>query len=205
MPPPWPTTGVSDCHGGSRADRLELASRCRGDQLQRVSGHGKRRRRADAGEDRLTAPGWTDTSVTSGPTYYYFVTAVDDGGESLKSSEAQATLGSGLPANLALRYVIFRGYAVVKGAKPEIVVAVTLSNSGQGMTSPIQFTQAQLGQANTTSTLPIKIGALATGHSAVAMLRFPGSLGKKGEQQTLQATLLYGGQPLLIQQTLTLP
>src|SRR5262249_21119052 len=39
----------------------------------------------------VTAPAFTDSTVTGGTTYYYQVTAVDAAGQSLKSSEVSAT------------------------------------------------------------------------------------------------------------------
>ena len=46
----------------------------------------------------LTSPTYVDTAVTAGQTYYYTMTAVDTGGESLQSNEGCKTFPAVAPA-----------------------------------------------------------------------------------------------------------
>ena len=128
----------------------------------------------------LTAPGWTDTGVASGQ-FYYQVTAVDDGGESAGSPEANAGLISG--AGLQLRVTASASRDPASG---DVAVTLTLTNVGPSITSMSQVTAARLGGRQTTTSLPAKVSAIAPGASAVIPLRFPGSAGAKGTRQLLQ-------------------
>ncbi len=67
----------------------------------------------------------------------------------------------------------------------EIAVTVTVTNSGKADAKNVKILAATLGTIKTTTSLPALVGTVAAGGTKTVTLRFPGSIGKKGDSSTL--------------------
>ena len=90
-PPPAPRTHRPDSHPGRPPGRPEL------DRREGATSYNVKRGTSTGGPYTTINPGavtvtsFTDSTALNGTTYYYVVTAVNGGGESLNSNQALAT------------------------------------------------------------------------------------------------------------------
>jgi glucose/arabinose dehydrogenase len=114
----------------------------------------------------LTVPAYSDTTVAFGPTYYYVVTAFTLGGESNRSVEALATLGSaptvaGVIVNdgstqrsmVRSLTVTFSGPVTFANNNPTAAFSLTRVSTGGGSVGLLAATPTLDGQGRTVVTL----------------------------------------------------
>jgi hypothetical protein len=75
----------------------------------------------------------------------------------------------------------------------EIVATITATNTSGAPVKNVQIGTAVLGTTSTTSALPIVLGDIGSGKSAIAVVRFPGSAGAAGTSSVLRFTGSYKG------------
>ena len=73
----------------------------------------------------------------------------------------------------------------------EIVVRITVSNTGSATAAAVQLTNIRIGTTATTTAVPVALGNIAYGQSATATIRIPGSAGSRGAAAVLAITGLY--------------
>jgi hypothetical protein len=75
----------------------------------------------------------------------------------------------------------------------EVVVTVTVANTGGSAATAVQLTSAKIGTTNTTTPLPAAIPDIPGGGSSSIVLRFPGSVGAPGSAVVLAVSGTYSG------------
>lgn len=93
---------------------------------------------------------------------------------------------------------------------PEILVAVTVANTGAVDIAGVQLTASSLRvgslpPATTATALPATLGTLASGSAQTAVLRFPGSAGAAGAPAAFSVSGAYAGGRLSSAARVTLP
>ncbi len=83
--------------------------------------------------------------------------------------------------------------------------SVTLANTGYATASNLKVTLGQLGNAVTSTALPINLGPLAPGQSLGVTLEFPPSAGTPGSTVSLHVSGTYTGGTWSKASTVTLP
>jgi fibronectin type 3 domain-containing protein len=137
----------------------------------------------------LTTPGYTDTGVVAGSTYYYKVTAVSAGGAGPFSNEASVTLAPAAPATLtgtattgginpvtlnwaasagATGYQVFRGTIQIGTTAAAITYSDTAASSGVANSYTVKAVNAGGTSAASTAASVTLAPASPTGLAAVA-------------------------------------
>jgi hypothetical protein len=70
----------------------------------------------------------------------------------------------------------------------EIVATITATNTNRSKVKNVQIDSVVLGSTSTTSALPVVLGDIGSGESAIAIVRFPGSAGAPGTSSVLRLT-----------------
>jgi hypothetical protein len=87
----------------------------------------------------------------------------------------------------------------------DIVVNVTIANSGGSTATNVQLTAARIGVTASTTALPLSFGAIAAGGSAQQTARFPGASGSPGANTTLTLGGTYTGAAFAVTARIQLP
>jgi immunoglobulin I-set domain protein len=88
--------------------------------------------------------------------------------------------GGGTPANLVVTYVLTRDPST-----QNVVVAITVANSGGTDAGSVQINAATIGGTSTTASLPIMLGTVAAGGQGATTVQFPGTVGTTGSRAVL--------------------
>ena len=125
---------------------LELDGHGGGDQLQRLPRYEQRWRRDRAVRDGNYNHEFTDSSVTAGATYYYYVVAVNSFGQSTPSAEASATaaapainFGSGFAGSQS--QLALNGSAAISGSYLQLTNGQTGEASSAYFSTPVSVAQ----------------------------------------------------------------
>jgi hypothetical protein len=102
------------------------------------------------------------------------------------------------PANLVVTKTLTR-------ASNQIIVVVTIANTGGISAANVQLTTAKIGATSTTTALPQALGTIAGGEIAQVTLTFPGSAGLSGAASTITLSGTYTGSSFSSTARVTLP
>ena len=102
------------------------------------------------------------------------------------------------PANLVVTKTLTR-------VASQIVVVVTIANTGATAASNVQLTTAKIGTTSTTTTLPQALGTIAGGAIAQVTVSFPGTVGASGAATTMTLSGTYTGSSFSSAGRITLP
>jgi Beta-propeller repeat len=102
------------------------------------------------------------------------------------------------PANLVVTKTLTR-------AASQIVVVVTIANTGGAAAANVQLTTAKIGSTLATTVLPQALGTIAGGEIAQVTLTFPGSAGLPGAASTITLSGTYTGSSFSSTARVTLP
>jgi len=97
------------------------------------------------------------------------------------------TSNGGTPANLVVTNVISRD-----SGTQEIVVRITVANTGATTASNVRLTAIRIGSAATTTVLPAVLGDIPFGQTATTTIRIPASAGAPGAASSLSITGQHG-------------
>jgi hypothetical protein len=101
------------------------------------------------------------------------------------------------PANLVVTKVLSR-------TSTNVVVQLTISNTGQTAATSVTLTSVKVG-ADTATPLPLAIGTIAAGASAQAIVSVPASVGASGAASSLTLTGTYNAGNFSSSARITLP
>ena len=87
----------------------------------------------------------------------------------------------------------------------QIVVMVTVANTGATAASNVQLSTAKIGTTSSTTALPQALGTIAGGEIAQVTLNFPGSAGPSGGASTITLSGTYTGSSFSSSGRITLP
>ncbi|MBS1828620.1 MAG: hypothetical protein JST93_25165 [Acidobacteria bacterium] len=100
-----------------------------------------------------------------------------------KTVTINVTSNGGTPANLAVTSVLSRD-----SGTQEIVVRITVANTGATTAANVRLTAVRIGSVATTAVLPALLGDIAFGQSATTTIRIPASAGLSGAATSLSIT-----------------
>ena len=102
------------------------------------------------------------------------------------------------PANLVVTKKLAR-------VTNQIIVVVTIANTGATAAANVQLTTAKIGTTASTTGLPQALGTIAGGEIAQVTLSFPGSAGASGATSTITLSGTYTGSSFSSTARVTLP
>jgi hypothetical protein len=143
-----------------------------------------------AGTFAYTPPAGTVLPVGNGQTLSVLFTPADAVNYTTASASVLINVvsGGGTPANLIVATQLSRDTNT-----DEVVVTLTVSNTGGSTASGAQLTAVQIGGTSTTTPLPISLGEIPAGGGAVTTVRLPGSVGSSGTRAVLGVTGAFTG------------
>jgi hypothetical protein len=154
-----------------------------------------------AGTFAYTPPAGTVLSAGNGQTLATVFTPTDTTDyNSASASVLINVLPAAGPATLVMTRVLARD-----GVTGEVVVTVTLANTGGSAATGVQVTSAKIGATNTTTALPAPVANVPAGGSSSVVLRFPASIGAPGAAAVLSVNGVYSAGSFGGSSRVTLP
>lgn len=104
-----------------------------------------------------------------------------------KSVTITVLAGNPVAVNLVATHLLSRD-----SSSGEIVVQITVANTGTSTATAVRLTAVRIGTTPTTATLPVMLGDIGAGQTAITVVRVPGTAGATRAPGTLTITGQYG-------------
>jgi len=142
---------------------------------------------------------FTTASEASGESFSLLATAPAD--SNFKGVSFTPTLSTPIPPATPANLIVTRTLSRSNG---NVVAQITIANTGGTDATNVVITSVKVG-ADTATPLPVNVGAIAAGATAVATVSVPGTVGNPGAASSFSLSGTYTGESFGSSARITLP